>query len=190
MPFTYILPEASPTPAMDDELEDILQLAFRGITGLPAKLVRPRVQPEPANMPDFASSWASFGVTDTESDLLAFIRQVDDTTQELQRDQQFTALASFYGPGAQGYLERFRDGIQIQQNREELGSHGIKLVEVGKPRRLPALVKGLWLDRRDVAVVLRRRYTRLYRVASIDSASLGLDNEFYVTPILVTPPTP
>lgn len=190
MAFVYILPEAMPAPPMDDELEDILQRAFVGITGMDATLVRPRFQPEPANMPDFSQTWASFGVTETESDLLAFLRQVDDGVQELQRDQQFTALASFYGPLAQTQLERFRDGVQVQQNREELGSYGIKLVEVGRPRRLPALVKGQWQDRRDVAVVLRRRYSRLYRVAAIQSAGLGLDNEFYVTPITVNPPTP
>ncbi|MNK60448.1 hypothetical protein D3C87_795820 [compost metagenome] len=190
MAFTYILPDAMPAPPMDDELEDILQRAFAGITGMDPRLVRPRFEPEPANMPDFSQTWASFGVGETQSDLLAFLRQVSDDVQELQRDQQFTALASFYGPGAQVQLERFRDGIQIQQNREELGSFGIKLVEVGQARRLPALVKGLWQDRRDVPVILRRRYTRLYRVAAVNSADLGLDNEFYVTPIVVTPPTP
>lgn len=190
MAFTYVLPESLPSPEMDRELELILQRAFVGITGMQGQYVRPRWQPEPPNLPDFSLSWAAFGVTDTDSDLLAFVRQVDETTQELQRDQQFTALASFYGAACQGLSERFRDGIQVQQNREELRSFGIKLVSVGRSVRVPSLVKGIWQDRRDVPVVLRRRYSRLYRVASINSAGAGLDNELYVTPINVTPPTP
>lgn len=187
MAFTYVLPESLPAPAMDRELDAILQRAFVGITGMQGKLVRPRWQPEPPNLPDFSLTWAAFGVTDTDSDLLAFVRQVDDATQELQRDQWFTTMASFYGAEGQQRAELWRDGIQLQQNREELRSFGIKLTEVGKVRRVPALVKGVWQDRRDVSVVMRRRYTRLYRVASVADATVGLDNEYYVTPINVTP---
>lgn len=186
----YVLPTPLPAVIEDLDLDRIFQANLVGITGLPGRLVRPRWQPEPPNQPDFTENWAALGVTATEADTFAFIRQVDAATVELERDQFITVLVSFYGPASGNYLGLYRDGLSVQLNRLSLTEAGIKLIEVGKARQLPALLKEKWMKRQDIQVEFARRIRRLYTLASINTLDMGLDNEYYITPIIVNPPTP
>lgn len=186
----FVLPQATPAVLTDTALTDVIQETVVGITGLPGINVRPGDQLTPANLPDFTVNWASLQINTADADAFAFIRQVSDTEIELERDQEIKLLASFYGPLASSYCGIFKDGLQIEQNRFALGREGIKLVNTARERYLPSLVKEVYQQRFDLPVVLRRRIRRVYLSASINSAGLGLDNEYYVTPITVTPPTP
>ncbi|UNA00774.1 hypothetical protein ZHS_18 [Edwardsiella phage vB_EpM_ZHS] len=187
---TFIRPEAVPNPLEDDALIDAMQATVVGVTGLDPTLVRPRNQPAPPNLPDFSLNWASLGLTVTDSDSYAFVRQVNDTDMELEHDQEITLLAIFYGSSAQSYVGLLRDGLQIEQNRWALGALGVKLVSTGRERHIPSLLKEIWQQRYDLPVVWRRRVRRVYKSASVIGVSLGLDNEHYITPIVVSPPTP
>jgi len=187
---TFIRPEAVPTPLEDNALIDAMQATVVGCTGLPGELVRPRDQPEPPNLPDFSLNWASLGLSVTDSDVFAYIRQIDDENIELEHDQEITLLAIFYGTQAQSYVGLLRDGLQIEQNRFPLGALGVKLVSTGRERHIPALLKEIWQQRYDLPVVWRRRVRRVYKSASVIGANIGLDNEYYITPIIVRPPTP
>lgn len=188
MPF--VLPAGSPSVAEGDALEDLFQASLAGITGIAPELVRPRWQMEPPNVPDFSETWLAFGVTEMPADKYAHLRQVDEFTTELQESQDLVVLCSFYGPQAQAMASRLRDGLQIQDNRAALAAQNIKFVEVSRAVQVPALMKQTWVKRVDETVRFRRWVLRRYAVGAIASADMGLDNEHYITPIEVTPPTP
>src|SRR5262249_35203430 len=95
----YLLPDPTPAVLEDDALIAAFQGMVAGITGVPGKLVRPRWQPEPPNQPDFQTNWIAMGISATDSDKFAYVRQIDDEHMEVQRDQWLTLLLSFYGPG-------------------------------------------------------------------------------------------
>jgi len=186
----FVLPDALPSVLSDDALVDVIQETVVGITGLDPKLVRPSAQPNPPNLPDFSINWVALLVNVTDADTFAFIRQINEEEIELERDQEINLLASFYGPQAQNVCGVFKDGLQIEQNRFALGRSGIKLINTARERHLPSLVKEVYQQRYDLPVLMRRRIRRVYQSASINSAMLGLDNEYYITPITVNPPTP
>ena len=184
----YLAPTAA--AAYDNTLEDILQAAVVGITGLAPELVRPRWQPEPPQQPDFSVDWCAFGITDTEVDTFAYDRHdpVGDGTNKVERDEIITVLHSFYGPNAHAYCERLRDGFEVSQNRDVLRSYNITLVEVGRAQQLPALLKEKWVKRIDTSIQYRRRTSRTYAVLTITSAQGQLVTEGYTAPIIVTNP--
>lgn len=172
----------------DDPLDDLLQAAVAGITGIPGRFVRPRWQPKPPNQPAFDTDWVAFGVVRSTVDTFAFEGhdKADPETSSVDRDELLYVLHSFYGPNSGGLCERFRDGLELQQNRAVLSASRIELVEVGEATRVPALLQETWVRRVDAMVTYRRRTSRRYQIKSLISGELGLDNEHYVTPINVT----
>lgn len=186
----FILPEPAPSPLEDPVLTDALQATVAGVTGLAGQWVRPRWQPEPPNQPDFTVNWAAIGITAFEDELYTYEKQLSDELRQVERSQELTVLASFYGPLANRYMGMFKDGIMVEANRFALGAVGLKLKEVQRSRNLPALVKEKFLNRIDLPIVFTRRIIRVYKLNAINGAWVGLDNEFYITPIIVTPPSP
>lgn len=183
------IPPASSDP-YDDALDDVLQAAVVGITGIPGTLVRPRWQPSPPNQPAFDVDWCAVGITRKVVDSFAYDRHVPAGNAGagqsiIERDELLYVLHSFYGPNSSGLCERFRDGLEIQQNRDTLASAGVTLVEVEEAVTLPALLQEKWVRRVDVTTIYRRRTGRAYNVSTIVEGQLGLDNESYTTPITV-----
>jgi hypothetical protein len=181
----YLSPSAEPLD--DDDLEDIMHDAIVGLTGITGDLVRPRWQPEPAQQPAFSANWVAFGITRWTPDTYSYQRQDDDFNHVVERDILLYVLHSFYGPKSMGLCNRFRDSFDIAQNRDQLVAAGIELVEVQEALNIPALLKAVWVKRVDVVVVYRRRTSRTFPVLTISTGQLGLDNEAYVTPIIVNP---
>lgn len=184
----FLAPTASPT--YGDALDEILHAAIVGICELPGKLVRPRWQPEPPQQPSFDTDWCAFGVTRADSDTFVYEGHIPAGNggagqSIIERDETLFVLHSFYGPNSHGLAERFRDGLEIAQNRATLAAAGVGLIEVGEATVLPVLLVEKWVRRVDVNVVYRRRTSRTYEVRNLISAELGLDNERYVTPIAV-----
>ncbi len=184
----YINPVVS--PVYGDALEDIFHAVIMGLTGITATLIRPRWQPEPPNQPAFTDNWCAFGITSTDPDLFAYQRHDPLANGGLgmtsvDRDERLEVLHSFYGPLGQAMCARYRDGIMLSQNRYDLTQAGVKLVQVNKERSLPALLKERWVKRVDVLLVFSRRTSRSYGVPSLAGGSLGLDNEHYITPIVI-----
>lgn len=168
----------------DDALDDTLQATIVGITGIPGKLVRPRWQPTPPVQPGFDESWCAFGVSRRSVD--AFAHEGHDpsnATSTLERDELLMVLHSFYGPAAHGLCERFRDGLDLAQNRDALSSAGIGLVDVEEAISVPSLMHERWVKRVDITVVYRRRTARSFSIETVQSADNTLDNEQYTTPI-------
>jgi len=187
----YINPTIS--PVYGDALEDVFHAVIMGLTGIGATLIRPRWQPEPPNQPAFTDDWCAFGITSTDPDVFPFQRHDPNASgglgaTSIERDERLEVLHSFYGPNGQANCARYRDGIALSQNRYDLTQAGIKLVQVGKERNLPTLLKERWVKRVDVLLIFSRRTSRTYGIPSLNGGSIGLDNEHYITPIEISNP--
>jgi hypothetical protein len=186
----YLLPDSATTPAYAEPLEDIFQRLLVGITGLQPQLVRPRWQPEPPNLPDFSINWVAFGITEGDKDKFPWTKQLDAFKMVLERDEELSVLFSFYGPNCQSICALFHDGIYIDQNRADLATAGVKLIDLKETRQLPALMKEKWMKRWDIRGDFRRRVQRIYTTNAIERFDgVDLNNDEYVTPITITPPT-
>lgn len=188
----YLAP-TGPTDAYDASLDASLQRMVVGITGIAGALVRPRWQPEPPKVPEYTVDWCALGVASTSADTFAYEEHVPDDNggagaDAVERDEELEVLCSFYGPACASNAARLRDGLAVEQNRAQLRADGIVVTEVGRATQVPVLVTERWLRRVDVTITLRRRTRRLYKVLTVTSGQLGIDNEIYVTPIQVNNP--
>ncbi len=177
-------------PIYDNPLDDFFHAFLVALSTLPGDLVRPRWQPEPPNIPDFTTDWLAWGITEIEEDRFAFQDQLSDDQAIVERDEIMTMLMSFYGPRAGQFAKQVSASMQLSQNRSYLRSQKITVVEVLDQVRIPALTKELWVPRVDQRVRFRRRASWVYPIRTIESAQLSVDNERYLTPLVVTdPPT-
>lgn len=201
-----LLPDsAGPRPLEGQALNQFLQSWFVGLIGIDPTLVRPRWQPEPANIPDAGDYWAAFGITKRTAD--SYVSWIHDPDADdglgadiMQRHETLALLVSFYDLGVNGqadyFVSLFMDGLQVPQNRELLDLNAFGLVEASEPTVVPVLLKERWLYRVDIALALRRRITRQYPVRSLLSATgtIVTDSDrvlpFVSTPPPVKPPEP
>jgi len=180
------------SPIYDDPLDDYFHEFLVGLSGIPGDLVRPRWQPEPPNQPNFTINWLAFGFPRITEDAFAYQGQGPDNPETglVQRDEVLTMLMSFYGPQGGQIGKQVSASIQLSQNRAYLRTQQISLIEVEDQIKLPALLKEKWVPRVDINVRFRRRAGWVFAIRSVESAQAGLDNEIYITPIIVEPPTP
>lgn len=190
----FLIPEAAVIPLYGDALEDVFSATTQGILGIAdGSTIRPRWQQEPPDQPDFQSSWISFGVVSMQGDWNAY--QYMDATLDgglgattFERDEELTLLYSFYGPNATATQNAHQDGLLIEQNRDLLNANGIKLVYLADSVNVPALLKGTWVKKVDQRAVFRRRIRRQFAIRYFLSANVILDNEKYITNIVVKNP--
>lgn len=168
----YLTP-SSPSPPMDDCLEDILQAVVVGITGLPGDMVRPRWQPRPPKQPEINQDWCAIGVmSSTPDNTPAIVHDGSgDGSSTLRRHTSLNVLATFYGPCAGHYASLLSDGLYIAQNREAMMRDGLALIEVEPIRSVPSLVNTMWRRTYDLPIRLRRRVDRTYPVLNLTGAS-------------------
>lgn len=166
------LPGTDVSAPADDALDDLLQQTVAGITGLDGSLVRPRWQPVVPKQPEPGTDWCAIGVT--RFDPMDYpIEEHDGTdpgSSTLTHWEEFTLLASFYGPHGQGNARRLRDGLYLSQNREALISNGIDLVDAGELLAVPDLVNEQWVKRYDLPIRMRTSAERLYPILNLLSA--------------------
>jgi len=182
-----LTPTNSPAPLEGDALANFFHDWFVGLTGLPASMVRPRWQPEPAALPQVGTDWMAFGITNRASDVNAAELHFSSGAgyNELRRHEVLTIMVSVYGPNADSFIEVLRDGMQLGQNREVLVLAAMGLVESGDVVSAPELIKDKWYYRTDMSIRIRRQIVRQYAVETLQSANIGLDNEHYITQINV-----
>lgn len=164
----YLAPIA-PVPIEDSDLEDALQAMVVGITGLDPTLVRPRWQPDPPPTPDQSVNWCAIGITESKpDDNAALIHHPDgDGYDELQRHEELSILASFYGPNASATAKRMRAGLWIEQNREAMQTAGMGLVDVSPIVYAPELLNEKWRHRVDLPITIRRIEVMTFPVLNI-----------------------
>lgn len=185
----YLIPVDAVDPLSDDGLADALQRMVVGITGLPGQMVRPRFQPDPPDIPENDQDWCAISVTDTEP-LAGNVEQIQigaaDGGQGQTRMRGFetmTVLSSFYGPNAMRYAKRLRDGLLLEQNRDEIQFDGsLNLLWFGTIRNVSDYQNTTFRNRFDFPIRLRHRFERTYNVRNIveiqgsisaDGGSLG-----------------
>lgn len=181
-------PAPYPVPLQGEALDDFFQAVIVGITGLDPKLVRPRWQQEPPNLPNKGATWMAIGMVEAIPDTNAVeLHNVDGLgTNELQRHEELDLLLSAYGPLADAAMAQLRDGLQIAQNREVLQLAGVGHIETGHPRIVPEYVKDVWLRRVDMHWRVRRGVIRTYPVLSLLSAQGTLNTEIIQTSLNVS----
>lgn len=174
----YLAPAGSPAPLEGQALNRFIQGWVVGITGLAGSMVRPRWQPEPADIPDAGDAWAAIGITERPSDTFPYVGHdpaggTGDGADNLQRHEMLGVLASFYDLGTNGladyYASLLRDGAAIAQNRETLETSGFNLIDVGDMTTVPSLLKSRWLYRVDLPFRLRRAIARSYPVLNVET---------------------
>lgn len=189
----YLIAADDPAPLEDEALDDFLQAVVVGISGLAGTVVFPRWQTDVPNLPDAGTDWAAVGVTEQDPDTYAVTSHDpegadDDGVDQLIRHETIVVKTSFYGPNAGKYMSLFRDGLQVEQNRAALTAAGFGLKQTSKPIRAPELVKGKWLNRIDLDLIVRRMILREYPVLSLLSANgtIYTDQPERETPFEVT----
>lgn len=161
-------------------LDRFLQNWIVCVTGIGKTDLRPRWQPEPANLPAAGRDWAAFGVTTRAADVFpAVVHRSESETDgagfdELQRHEELDVLVSFYGPNADAFATALRDNSQVSQNQERLLLAGMALIETSEITTVPSLVKSKWLYRADITVRIRRAIVRQFRVENIETSSIDL----------------
>lgn len=165
----YLTPVSVPQ-AYDEALERELSQWVRALSGLSARMVRPRWTPTQAAVPAADVNWCGFGITSISADdSPAFVRQTDDSNR-MWRHEVIETLASFYGPASQSVATLFRDGLTVEQNNATLNDNGLSLADYSELIAFPELINNQWVRRYDITVRLRRKVIREYGIKSILSA--------------------
>lgn len=177
-----LLPATLPVVLEGAALEDFFHNNILvPLTGLNGKLVRPSWQGEPPNIPQADTNWLAFNLVDEGSDTYPWVGHTvskDGLAYQLQRNEEFGVVCSFYSTGTQPGSEArklaklLRDNLAIEQNREPLFNAGMGLIEVTAPQPAPLLVKERWLYRLDMTLRIRRVVVRTYPVETFLSAKV------------------
>lgn len=186
----YLVPATSPAPLEGQSLDQFLQQVVVGITGLAGTLVRPRWQENAPNTPARSVDWAAVGITERTPDTFAATTQSANASggaATLYRHEKLTFLVSFYGPNAGSYAGILSDGLQIPQNLEVLTTNRMGLVETGRPRQVPEIIKNQWVRRYDLQVTINRQIVREYPVLTLVSADGTAVTDTGLTETFTTP---
>lgn len=159
-----------------DDLRRFLQSWVVGITGLDEKLVRPRWQSEPPNIPAEGVDWCSIGVVGYEDKFGRTQIEQTDTNQKIVGQEAISIIASFYGPQSDYYAAIFIEGSLISQNREEMARHGMNIVGPAKKIQASELIKQRWLRRIDCHFEINRTIEAVYPIMAIKTADIALNN--------------
>ena len=175
-------PSVASPPLEGAALQVFLQNWFAPLTSLDPTLVRPRYQPEPANIPQAGKAWCAFGIVQRSADRFPYVQFEQPTTNvHLQRHEELHMLASFYDLGVTGeadmYASLARDNMAVAQNLEPLLTNGFMLAYVEEMRPAPTLKMTRWLYRMDLPFVLRRQVDRYYAVLPLESAQVQLNTD-------------
>lgn len=166
-------------PLAGQDLDDFMQQAVAGITGLPGNLVRPRWQVEPPTLPPLTTDWCAVGVTTSTPLGFPFAAEVFDPTAApngfvRQTDtEEFDVLCSFYGPHADGNAVALRQGLMVAQNREAFQLLDMGLIQTSGRTRVPELLKQQYLMRVDITFSMRRLVHQVYPVLFFLSTPLA-----------------
>jgi len=185
---TFVLDQSMLTLANsldDDDLFNFFHDFIVGLTGIANELVLPRWQPEPPNIPATALNFAAFGVTSYKADTYAADVLKAAGTFELHRHETIELMVSFFGQNCGAYGRIFRDGIQVEQNRDVLSMNNFGLLECNDVVMAPTLFKERWLRRADVAFTVRRQVVRGFPVQPLVGATIVVNNEKYTETITV-----
>jgi hypothetical protein len=155
-----------------EDLENAIHDTIAGITGLDAKLVRPRVQQEAPAEPKQGVNWCAFGFSDDTLDqhLEILHDPAGDGYDLLRQHSALSVLASFYGPLAHSMAKVLIMGLNVPQNNVLLKSVGLVFSQAGVIVDLPEVPAFGWRRRTDAPFILNQLQESRVEVLNILSA--------------------
>lgn len=172
----YLQPSSTGGDLNDQALAQFLQQIVVNIVGIAGNLVRPRWQPEPANIPDFGSNWAAIGPGSRKRDSFSAIIHNpgagdSEGSSTVIRNRVMDILCSFYGPLAETNSELLAMGLELPQNREVMQLAGFNIVGgVGDSTIVPVLLKQRWYYRVDIPFTVRQQQKYTYPILDLEAA--------------------
>lgn len=166
----YLAP-TSQYPMDDTDLDHLLHDLFTGLSGIDPKLVRPRWQNVPGNMPAINTEWIAQGIVARRDDTVPSQWYDPDRGMILVRQQEFDVKVSCYGDRAGWLASLIRDGIGLDQNRFMLRRNDIGYVGMSSELTVPVLLNERWYKKIDFTLTFRRFIGRVYPVLNILSAT-------------------
>lgn len=176
----YLVP-SSTNDLNDQALARFLQQIVVGIVGLPGKMVRPRWQPEPPNIPDFGTNWAAIGPGARKRDpFSAIVHNPNDAdgngSSTVIRNRTMDVICSFYGPLAETNSELLAMGLELSQNREVMQLAGFNLVGgVGDSAIVPIQIKERWQYRVDIPFTVRQQQKYTYPILNLEGIQATIE---------------
>lgn len=177
----YIAPMSK--PVYDDALDDYIQAALAGITGVDPNLIRPRLQAEGTTIPGTDQTWCSMGVVGydrewADNDSHDYTADYGQGTNTQRHSEEIEVLISCFGPFAAALEATIRAGLQVEQNRTALrNASGLEFVEHRRVIRVPALIKNIYVPRWDSTLILRRRVSFTYPIRNVLSANFQVKTD-------------
>lgn len=171
----YLTPVGD-SPAYDMDLERLISRWIRGLTRLDATLVYPRWTDPQKTIPKNGSTWCAFGITGIQEDFNPAYLQGAESAEQWSHETVSLTLC-FYGPQGQATATRFRDGVLVPQNNDELNRAGLTFMQQGRILNLPELINNQWVRRYDISVDLRRKIIREYGIKLLASAPVQFFGE-------------
>lgn len=169
----FLQPAVSPSQPQDDPLIDFFQPLVVGILNITPSLIRPKFQTEPPALPGINVNWVAITVNAQSGQLYPAVVHdpTGDGSDVLQNHEVIDAGFTFYGPNSGGNASKFRDGLNIEQNRAELRAAGVGVLDIGQIICAPELLlNNRWYNRADMTVSFNREIKRRYPVLNILSA--------------------
>ncbi|MEI2267152.1 phage neck terminator protein [Erwinia sp. CGal63] len=154
-------------PACDAALEEQISAWIQGITGLAENRVAvyDGVTP-PVWLPEDGNGCA-FMVMNTAAEGTPVLSGQQQESARLERDENMACLLRFYGPSAQLYATRFRDGIALTQNIAELKKLSLSVKDCSDIATVLETVNNAQTRRYELTVNVVRKIFRLYGICSL-----------------------
>ena len=188
----FITPQASAGaqgangyPLNDNELQDLLQLWFAGVTSLNPSLVRPLWQEDPPETPPHDTTWLAFGIKGRPRDFDAYQKHVAGIPDsgnapavpghtKTYRNEELRIGCVAYGPQSDAVSAAVWNNGRMAQNRELLRKNGIGLIAVEDATPGAEYIKSKYVRRVDFDVRLRRAVSLLYPILDVVGAEIVL----------------
>ena len=192
----YSVSDYTPTPGVNPlavsgkALNAILHDWLMGFANVSAKMIMPRWQVVPANLPDSTTTdWMTFGVTRKSRYGTAYVKH---NTGDIQsgfpngydtstRWEKFFVLCSIYGPNQEFTETAISQGIYIPQNNEKLLQYNIRPITTNEPVMVPELIKSLWVQRWDLEIEMTRSTSFNYPIENLLLAASAVTTEVNTT---------
>ena len=171
----WLMP-VSDEPTYDRLLDEQIRESILGITGLPDNRVA-RVDGTGPPSWQADEDGCFFIVMKIATEGTPVITHQQEEISELWREEMIECVVHFYGPSAQKYSTRFRDGTTLSQNSEQLKTQMLNVRSCGAITTVPEVINNIQILRYDLTINLARKIVRLYGINALAEAPVKFFGE-------------